>query len=257
MMNRRFGNGHPFDNSPVEFEIVEKQYRKPEDWGRPRAIFVQSMGDLFHDAIPYEMIDRVMRMPINAPQHTYLILTKRIDRALHYFTRGAYRLTDRMGCTMTGGFDESGMLAIPDNVRVGVSACNQDEVWKIEKLAKIPAVHFLSLEPILEGINLSSWLLLPPFCIDCRTELSPRSKIWNDGPKQPCPHCGGYGYRFGKAIDQVIVGAETGPGARKMDLNWARSIRDQCTSAGVPFFFKRDSDGNRELDGRLWEEMPE
>jgi hypothetical protein len=58
------------------------------------------------------------------------------------------------------------------------------------------------------------------------------------------------------SIDQVICGAETGPGARPMELDWARSVRDQCQAAEVPFFFKRDSDGNRELDGRRWEEMP-
>ena len=57
-------------------------------------------------------------------------------------------------------------------------------------------------------------------------------------------------------LDGIIMGAETGPGARPMELDWARSTRDQCDAAGVPFFFKRDSNGNRELDGRLWEEFP-
>ena len=57
-------------------------------------------------------------------------------------------------------------------------------------------------------------------------------------------------------MDWVICGAETGPGARPMDLDWARSTRDQCLAAGVPFFFKRDSRGNRELDGRIHEEVP-
>jgi len=57
-------------------------------------------------------------------------------------------------------------------------------------------------------------------------------------------------------IDWVICGAETGPGKRPMQLDWARSLRDQCQAAGVPFFFKRDGNGNRELDGRLWEEFP-
>jgi protein gp37 len=57
-------------------------------------------------------------------------------------------------------------------------------------------------------------------------------------------------------IDWVICGAETGPGARPMDLNWARELRDQCQDADIPFFFKRASDGSRELDGREWNEYP-
>ena len=54
----------------------------------------------------------------------------------------------------------------------------------------------------------------------------------------------------------VIVGAETGPNKRPMDLDWARSIRDQCLAAGVPFFFKKDSEGNRDLDGKIWDQYP-
>jgi protein gp37 len=50
-------------------------------------------------------------------------------------------------------------------------------------------------------------------------------------------------------LDLVIVGAETGPGKRPMDLDWARSVRDQCAAAGVPFWFKKDSYGNETLDG--------
>lgn len=59
-----------------------------------------------------------------------------------------------------------------------------------------------------------------------------------------------------RRLDWVIAGAETGPRKRPMQLDWARSLRDQCQSAGVPFFFKRDSNGNREFDGQLWEQYP-
>lgn len=59
-----------------------------------------------------------------------------------------------------------------------------------------------------------------------------------------------------RSIHMIIVGAETGPGKRPMDLDWARDLRDQCVEAGVPFFFKKDSNGSRELDGRRWEEFP-
>ena len=58
------------------------------------------------------------------------------------------------------------------------------------------------------------------------------------------------------SIDWVICGAETGPGARTCDLDWVRSLRDQCIEHEVPFFFKKDSTGQHTLDGQVWEEMP-
>jgi len=58
-------------------------------------------------------------------------------------------------------------------------------------------------------------------------------------------------------IDWVIAGSETGPGKREMETKWARDAKDQCVAAGVPFFFKKDSDGSRLLDGRTWEQFPE
>jgi protein gp37 len=63
------------------------------------------------------------------------------------------------------------------------------------------------------------------------------------------------------ALGWVIVGGESGPGARPMHPDWARSLRDQCVAAGVPFFFKQwggrtPKAGGRELDGRTWDEMP-
>ena len=56
-------------------------------------------------------------------------------------------------------------------------------------------------------------------------------------------------------LDWIVCGAETGPGKRPMDLDWARSIRDQCQQTGTPFFFKKSSDGGHELDGKVWEGM--
>ena len=61
---------------------------------------------------------------------------------------------------------------------------------------------------------------------------------------------------LGNGLNWVIAGAETGPNARPMDLDWARSLRDQCREAEVPFFFKRASDGARELDDQRYEERP-
>lgn len=116
----------------------------------------------------------------------------------------------------------SARLAVPSNVWMGVSIENDDYLFRVEDLRRVNArVRFLSVEPLL-------------------------------GPIQCLPL---------KSIHWVIVGGESGPRARPMDRSWARSIRDQCVRAGVPFFFKQwggvqKSRAGRDLDGRTWDEMP-
>src|SRR5262245_38838289 len=108
------------------------------------------------------------------------------------------------------------------NIWMGVSVENQDYVYRIDHLRQTKAcVKFLSLEPLL-GPLLNLNL---------------------------------------KGIDWVIVGGESGPGARMMNPQWVKDIRDQCRKARVPFFFKqwggvRKSKTGRDLDGRTWDEMP-
>jgi protein gp37 len=115
----------------------------------------------------------------------------------------------------------------PSWMWLGVTAENQKRAMeRIPVLLEVPAsVRWVSFEPLLGPIiNL-------------------------------IPNPIGVSRRFGD-LKWVVVGAETGPRKRPMDLDWARSIRDQCIAAGVPFFFKKDSQGNRELDGQLWEQYP-
>ena len=113
-------------------------------------------------------------------------------------------------------------LPWPPQVWVGTSVENADCAWRIDYLRQTPApVKFLSLEPLLGP--------LPELDLD--------------------------------DIDWVIVGGESGPGARPMDADWARDIRDQCLAAAVPFFFKQwggsqKKRNGRLLDSRTWDEMP-
>lgn len=114
-------------------------------------------------------------------------------------------------------------LPWPKNVWMGVSVENAKYTDRIPYLRKVPAaVRFLSVEPLL-------------------------------GPMPRLPLQG---------IDWVIVGGESGPGHRKPDPEWIRSIRNQCVAGGVPFFFKQwggpiAKSGGRTLDGRTWDEMPD
>ncbi len=113
-------------------------------------------------------------------------------------------------------------LAWPKNVWMGVTVEDADYVRRIDRLRQVPAsVRFVSLEPLL-------------------------------GPIDELPLEG---------IDWVIVGGESGPGARPMDSQWVRAIRDRCVGANVPFFFKQWGGVNKKtagrvLDGRVWDEMP-
>jgi protein gp37 len=168
---------------------------KPLHWKKPQKIFVCSMGDLFHRAVPFEFIGKVMDTIKQTPQHTYQILTKRVERMSDFFVR----------------------YPLPNNVWLGVTVCNQNEVYrKIPALIPIPAkLRFVSIEPMLEAISLSGFL----------------HKIM----------IGGNGKLVKGWVDWVIVGGETGANARPMNPDWARAIRDQCRVAGTPFFFKQMS----------------
>jgi protein gp37 len=158
------------------------------------------MSDLFHEDVPFEFIRRVFMRMRNTPQHTYQILTKRPKVAILFFEEMKNR-----GSTI--GYD------ILQNVWVGVSVEDQQTAdERIPLLRHIPAsVKFLSCEPLLGHIDL----------INLRNG---RSDAFNPGDA---------------GINWVICGGESGPGARPMHPDWARSIRDQCAAAGVPFFFKQ------------------
>jgi protein gp37 len=114
------------------------------------------------------------------------------------------------------------LLTWPDNLWMGVSVENQDYTFRIDRLRQTHAkTKFLSLEPLLGAI----------------------------------PHMNLTG------INWVIVGGESGPGARPIQPEWVTDIRDQCLAAKVPFFFKQWGGVNkkktgRELEGRTWDELP-
>ena len=178
---------------------------------KPTMYFVCSMGDLFHDDVPFEFIRKVWIIMIEARQHTFQVLTKRPDRMAEFLkTHAPVR-------AMTG--ETYGKDFLPKNIWIGVTAENQEQAdRRIPILLDTPAaVRFVSIEPMLGEINLQKL----------------HRKMVNSALAYPCAEQ----YLFD--LDWVIVGGETGANARPMHPDWVRSIKEQCKEAKVPFFFKQ------------------
>jgi protein gp37 len=202
MGNPKYQNdGDPQTSGPgFGVTLHEEALQLPKRWAAPRLIFVNSMSDLFHPAVPEDYISRVFDVMNETPRHTYQVLTKR-----------SKRLTEM-----------SGKLCWPSSVWMGVSVENATYKFRIDHLRKVPAAtRFLSIEPLIGPVG----------------ELDLGEIHW------------------------VIVGGESGVGARQVRYEWIVEIRDQCLDAGVPFFFKQwggrtPKAGGRQLDGERWDEMP-
>lgn len=190
----------------------------------PTTWFVDSMSDLFHPDVPDGFVWRVFDVMAVAERHTFQILTKRPQRMerLVEVFVREWEAGRAVGLPGPGGRLRSQRAPLP-NVWLGTSIENDRYAFRADHLRATPAaVRFLSLEPLL-------------------------------GPLPSLDLTG---------IDWVIVGAESGRGARPMDEGWVREIKDQCVERGIPFFFKQAATpaGHKislpELDGRQWAEMP-
>lgn len=209
--------GHYFERG-FDVQLRPDKLDLPLRWTKPRRIFVNSMSDLFHDKVPDEYIARVFAVMALAPQHTFQLLTKR---------HGRMRTLLRDGEFQQQVYDAWGQLEMPKgrpsmedwpwsgwplpNVWLGVSAEDQKRAdLRIPALLDTPAAaRFVSAEPLLGPIDLHG------------DPIGKDSVFW-------------IGH-----LDWVIVGGESGSGARPMHPDWARSLRDQCLAAGVPFLFKQ------------------
>lgn len=225
-------------------KLIEEHLEDPLRWKRPRQIFVNSMSDLFHESLSDTQIQNVFNVMESARQHVYQVLTKRPQRMLEF--------VKKFDDWLKYASDYPGHLSFKkrfSHVWLGVSCEDQktaDE--RIPILIETPAaVRWISAEPLLGPLSLNRWM--GPF------EIS-RDDEGNDlGSAQG-----------GSDLDWVVVGGESGPGARPMHPQWARSLRDQCAAAGVPYFFKqwgehlcvedRFSEGVRWVsDNSLYEEL--
>ncbi len=214
--------------------LVRDRLDMPLRWRKPRKIFVNAQSDLFHDSVPDEYIAQVFAVMALARHHTFQVLTKRHARMRSLLSSQEFLDSVEFECE---SFDcaadwvsdaQDRVLAWPlPNVWLGVSTENQQ--WaniRIPALLDTPAaVRFISAEPLLGHIDLA------------RTSSPP---FWCLGHGRPAGHCpNDLHLPRDWGVDWVIVGGESGPGARPMHPNWAASLRDQCQIAGVPFLFKQ------------------
>lgn len=226
-----------------EVRLDDDALLQPLKWKRGRKIFVNSMSDLFHESLSDEQIDKVFAVMALCPQHIFQVLTKRAERMRDYITTAnrCHIIGDQMMrlAKIGAGFKCVSWPFL--NVWLGVSAERQQEAdERIPHLLATPAaVRFVSAEPLLGPLDLS------------------RMPFINGDPRHKRDALTGFSYLFGRGVDGhpdatievkkplmsrldwIIVGGESGKHARPMHPDWARSLRDQCAAADVPFFFKQ------------------
>lgn len=193
---------------------------RPLRWRRPRSVFVDSMSDLFFDPITDNEIEEVFTVMALAPRHRFMFLTKRerrmrtwywsksADARLSTIKSRAWEWLGRASSGVPRLYPHENIMArqwpLP-NLWAGVSVDDRRHgLPRIDELRDVPAaVRWLSIEPLLEDLG----------------ELDLRGIHW------------------------VVVGCESGPGARPCHLEWVLSIVEQCKAAGVPVFVKQMVEG--------------
>ncbi len=186
--------GHPYERG-FDPRLVPEKLHEPLKWKASKRIFVNSMSDLFQEAVPDEYILQVADVMQSASQHIFQVLTKR-----------ALRMADLLNTKLSP-------FAKLKNIWWGASVEDKRHgIPRIGELRRAPVrTRFLSVEPLLEDLG----------------DLDLTGIHW------------------------VIVGGESGPGARKMEKSWLESVWLQCSAAGIPFFFKQWGGVQKARNGRL------
>lgn len=248
----------------------------PKKWKKPGMVFVNSMSDLFHESVPFYFIDKVFAIMALCPEHIFQVLTKRPERMMQYFDSredmksiceeaeilvstephlfhvcerlrgeakrhiGNFSISNELKPNLKEAgwfwdfyYSEFGKVYSLNfegnwplqNVWLGTSIENQDTAGRLDYLLNTPAaVRFISCEPLLGPVQLNL----------------------------PVNHT---------YLHWVIVGGESGTGARPMQADWVNDLKDQCTGFGIPFFFKQWGGKNKKkagrlLDGKEYNQMP-
>lgn len=225
--------------------LVPERLLLPFSWRKPRKIFVNSMSDLFHPQVPFEFIAAAFGVMAATPQHTYQILTKRPQRAREFFlwlSSTVEVVKDGDGdvryCLMQAfkhGVVWERHIDYPTwplpNVHLGVSAGRQETASKIFDLLHCPAaVHWVSIEPMLGPVDLTQ--------IECADQHGPTYVLDALRGEIHLPPTRGVFFAPNR-LAWVVVGGESGAGARPCDLAWIRDVISQCKRADVPVFCKQ------------------
>jgi protein gp37 len=273
--------GHPYELG-FDQRIVPERLGDPLRWRKPRMVFVDSMSDLFHEAFSFEYIAAVFGVMAASPQHTFQVVTKR-ERNMAAFFDWQGKFLNWQGNNWLGSIHRRAEKHLDRSVALGtewplpnvwlmVSVENQEAADKrIPVLLETPAaVRGVRVEPLLGPVTLRGAF---------HDYLDGYNSV-ADGDIET------------DRLDWVIVGGESGHGARPMHPDWVRSIQIECELSGTPFFFKqwgqwlpecqeehhtptsswsrpweKESDdltmysvgkkaAGRLLDGQLWDEMP-
>jgi protein gp37 len=220
------------ENYPYGFEPTFHRYRlqEPSKKKKPKNIFVVSMGDLFGSWVPESWIDEVFQSCFNADHHRYMFLTKNPKRynSIIDYTAGEERGTEE--------------IEIWNNMWFGTTITCQADMERIKNLEIFSEGHkFLSIEPLQEKIELDLSGIHCPVCGSINVYQDNPATTPAGIPPYYCDDCGEWeGQEPARLIEWVIVGAETGRGAKPPEPEWVQSIIDQCRDAGIPIFLKNN-----------------
>lgn len=212
---QKWGPGVPLQRFGGALETLKALDRKAQRLGRPLVVFHNSVSDMGDKDARDEWRAAAFQGMAATPNLIHLVLTKRIGNLRQYLQR------DKLAAE----------LILDGRVWLGITVCNQEEANRdIPKLLHVPAgKRFLSCEPLLGPIQLSQLTTLD-------FEESPEgAEVYPLIGLYAVPDCDWDGPK----LDWVIVGGESGPGARPMHPDWVRSVRDQCQRHDVPFMFKQ------------------
>jgi protein gp37 len=222
----------------VDLFVDEKILMQPLRWKSPKRIFVCSQTDLFGEFYTDEMIDWVFAVMALCQQHTFQCLTKRPERMRKYM---AALTPDHLDVTIAEMDIQSRrefQWPLP-NVWLGVSVEDQataDE--RIPLLLQTPATkRFVSYEPALAAVNFNPYIGFQTFRCKCGWHETERD-LSPEGADRRCLRCMKLAEVF-PPVNWIIVGGESGPGARPFDIAWARQTVEQCKAAQVAVFVKQ------------------
>lgn len=247
------GTGLPFKpghRKDIEIVLDDKMLQLPLKWRDPRGIFVCSMSDLFGSFVPDAMIDQMLAVMALCPQHIFMVLTKRPERARAYLSDSAtVRRVYEAACDIALTLGVAVVLVAPGvapsqapagqrvfldrwplpNVWLGTSAEDQGTAAeRLQHVLQAPAAkRFVSFEPLLGPIDPTD------LCNGRWFYDALRGERWHDGPgTNPVD-------KFAPGLDWAIIGGMSGRRPREYRYSWARSLIRQCKEAGTAAFHKQ------------------